>query len=565
MSLFKKFQLKANNQAKTSFKYIVFTSVNTLKLNSQFLSFSKTSSNVFSFYNQRIFFDLRLKLKNLNIKNLLKIESGTSKKLKIVRNPSIIATLFRQNLNSNLKNISIQTSNGTNSSSRKLFDLNKKMNLKTKIFIQLFLSIFKNFMLKIENFKFKLELLSLFNRKNFASLSAMGGLFTWEEYKLTDDDIKHEVNEMMNLFDVYPEKESAQEAAKSPHKVTIDFESARFIDNQEWKLIYDKKDLMIWRRGINLDNDDDDSGETKAKEQKPNYDLFEYKVLGRFNDITPLEFYQTQIDLEYRKEWDYLAVSLDVISKDPNTNTELVQWIMKFPYPLNPREYIYIRRYCIDPEAKILILVSKSVPKVKIDPSLMDLAESPDPTENEQQSKMVDYFLDKQNDNRYVRVTKYESNIIVFPHDDFNKPGLYYVIQYYDINKAKIPKIAYKWMATSGLPDYLEKVHKAALKLKEKNESRNVNEEESLSKYEKINLNEKFEVEEWEDLSTEFTNIDNSLADEIEKTNNLKEKTEETDDTNDILLEKKIKFIFFNEQDLNEFFSQHEPHSVFGN
>ena len=97
---------------------------------------------------------------------------------------------------------------------------------------------------------------------------------------------------------------------------------------------------------------------------------------------------------------------------------------MRFPYPLYPREYVYVRRYCVDPKEKLLILVSKGLPE--LDFSCQD---------GEQTSK------------KSVRVTNYKSNFIVIPHSDFDKPGMSYVIQYYDVNKANIPKVAYSWMA----------------------------------------------------------------------------------------------------------------------
>lgn len=53
--------------------------------------------------------------------------------------------------------------------------------------------------------------------------------------------------------------------------------------------------------------------------------------------------------------------------------------------------------------------------------------------------------------------------------EDLNKPGVVYIMQYYDINKARIPSVAYRWMATSGLPDYLDRVHRNTLKLKQHN------------------------------------------------------------------------------------------------
>lgn len=77
------------------------------------------------------------------------------------------------------------------------------------------------------------------------------------------------------------------------------------------------------------------------------------------------------------------------------------------------------------------------------------------------------------------------------PHSDLDKPGLNYVIQYYDINKAKIPKIAYKWMATSGLPDFVQKLHTAAHKLKLKYESTGVNELDLLKNIDLVYIHEK--------------------------------------------------------------------------
>ena len=70
-----------------------------------------------------------------------------------------------------------------------------------------------------------------------------------------------------------------------------------------------------------------------------------------------------------------------------------------------------------------------------------------------------------------------------------------YVIQYYDINKANIPKVAYSWMAASGLPDYIERLHSATMKLREtkikmQNESETYETQlkDELAKYEVFHL-----------------------------------------------------------------------------
>ena len=69
-------------------------------------------------------------------------------------------------------------------------------------------------------------------------------------------------------------------------------------EDEEWKIIYDQPDIIIWRRNINLAEVDH-----SVPNSKVDYDLYEYKVLGRIDDINAIEFFQTQIDLKYRQEW----------------------------------------------------------------------------------------------------------------------------------------------------------------------------------------------------------------------------------------------------------------------
>lgn len=38
-----------------------------------------------------------------------------------------------------------------------------------------------------------------------------------------------------------------------------------------------------------------------------------------------------QRDLEYRKEWDQRVIKLEIVDKDEQTGTEIVQWITQFP------------------------------------------------------------------------------------------------------------------------------------------------------------------------------------------------------------------------------------------
>ena len=47
-------------------------------------------------------------------------------------------------------------------------------------------------------------------------------------------------------------------------------------------------------------------------------------------------------------KWDDHALRLLVIDAEEDTHSDIVHWIQKFPFPLNNRDYLYVRRYCLD-------------------------------------------------------------------------------------------------------------------------------------------------------------------------------------------------------------------------
>lgn len=154
------------------------------------------------------------------------------------------------------------------------------------------------------------------------------------------------------------------------------------------------------------------------------------------------------------------------------------------------------------------------------------------------------------------------------PHTDLDKQGLNYVIQYYDINKAKIPKIAYKWMAASGLPDFIDRVQRAAHKLQHKYEKTNINQNELLKNVSVFYLNEP------DSKPTKLENVGEKLPANNEQVNNKnlantqdqKTKNEQFSNINQLLInfnEFYLKSIF--EKFYNDFFNENEPHPAFFN
>lgn len=69
-----------------------------------------------------------------------------------------------------------------------------------------------------------------------------------------------------------------------------------------------------------------------------------YIVIIDFSDITASDFVDAQMDLTFRKKWDTNVEKLELVRKDDDTDSELIHWVSKFPYPLYPREYVFVRR-----------------------------------------------------------------------------------------------------------------------------------------------------------------------------------------------------------------------------
>lgn len=67
-------------------------------------------------------------------------------------------------------------------------------------------------------------------------------------------------------------------------------------------------------------------------------------MLACLRDISARDFVDAQIDLEYRQKWDSNVLKLELLYSDEETDSQVVRWIAKFPYPMYPREYIFVRR-----------------------------------------------------------------------------------------------------------------------------------------------------------------------------------------------------------------------------
>uniref|UniRef100_A0A1A8K7R3 StAR-related lipid transfer protein 7, mitochondrial n=1 Tax=Nothobranchius kuhntae TaxID=321403 RepID=A0A1A8K7R3_NOTKU len=235
--------------------------------------------------------------------------------------------------------------------------------------------------------------------------AVLAGVFMWENEKIQDEEIRRCGLELEAL-------ESVKCLCTSSGSVARQHESG-------WEVVMEKKDFRVWKRPI------------------PNSHLYEYRVLGSYNDVTPRQFFNVQLDTEYRKKWDSLVIKLDVIDRDASTGSEVVHWATHFPYPMYSRDYVYVRRYDVDFGNNLMILVSRAVHHPKV----------PETQE-------------------FVRVHSYQSKMVIRPHKSFDENGFDYLLTYSDDPKTVFPRYCVSWMVSSGMPDFLEKLHVAALRAK---------------------------------------------------------------------------------------------------
>ncbi|XP_051766234.1 stAR-related lipid transfer protein 7, mitochondrial [Ctenopharyngodon idella] len=235
-------------------------------------------------------------------------------------------------------------------------------------------------------------------------IAALAGVFMWEDEKIRDDELRRCAWELQAL-----------EAVRSQN---VTPKTAVHVD-PGWEVVMEKKNFRVWRRPIESSH------------------LFEYRVFGSYTDVTPRQFFNVQLDTEYRKKWDALVIKLEVVDKDVNTGTEVVHWATHFPYPMYSRDYVYVRRYQVDIENNLMILVSRAVKH----PSVPETQE-------------------------FVRVHSYQSKMVIRPHRSFDENGFDYLLTYSDDPQTVFPRYCVSWMVSSGMPDFLEKLHTAALRAK---------------------------------------------------------------------------------------------------
>ncbi|KAM3600491.1 uncharacterized protein V6R79_024290 [Siganus canaliculatus] len=235
--------------------------------------------------------------------------------------------------------------------------------------------------------------------------AAVVGVFMWENEKIRDEEIRRCGLELQEL-----------DAVKS---LNTDLGPVAGQLEAVWEVVMERKNFKVWKRPI------------------PDSHLYEYRVLGSYDDVTPRQFFNVQLDTEYRKKWDSLVIKLEVVDRDTTTGSEVVHWATQFPYPMYSRDYVYVRRYDVDIDNNLMVMVSRAVQHPRV-PETQD----------------------------FVRVHSYQSKMVIRPHKSFDENGFDYLLTYSDNPQTVFPRYCVSWMVSSGMPDFLNKLHNAALRAK---------------------------------------------------------------------------------------------------
>ncbi|RZF42314.1 hypothetical protein LSTR_LSTR003932 [Laodelphax striatellus] len=245
-------------------------------------------------------------------------------------------------------------------------------------------------------------------------------IYNWDEERIKEEDIVKYSNELELIRELLRKKFCRKQELGD----RCDCFNCLEPEEQEWSAFVKETDLVVWKK-----EDSNHKGEG----------LYCYKVYGKYEDVTALNFLEAQVDLDYRLEWDENAVKLHTIESEPQSNSDVIYWATKWPKMFSNRDYVFKRRYHIDHRKNLIILVNRSTKHHTVPP-----------------------YNNKQ------RVTEYWSYMVIKPFTQLDKPGLEFSLTYFDNPGISVPSSITLWVTVQGMPTFLRHLHTAAKTIGEK-------------------------------------------------------------------------------------------------
>ncbi|XP_045530261.1 stAR-related lipid transfer protein 7, mitochondrial isoform X2 [Pieris brassicae] len=214
-----------------------------------------------------------------------------------------------------------------------------------------------------------------------------------------------------------------------------------------WVPYMEAVDVIIWR-----------------KEYKPGTGQYAYKVYGRYPEVSASDYAAVQIDGAYRKAWDSAVAALSVVQRGAHgmADQAVMHWEVLWPRLFANRDYVYIRRH------KEVELTSPK--KYEFTSVHAKAKRKYDEGTSERDGNKVYIILSKACEHpdvpetkHAIRVTEYWSHMVVKSTHGADKPGMEFVLTYYDEPAVGgMPGGVAAWASSRAAPDYLLKMRKAA-------------------------------------------------------------------------------------------------------
>ncbi|KAK4471852.1 hypothetical protein MN116_005242 [Schistosoma mekongi] len=321
-----------------------------------------------------------------------------------------------------------------------------------------------------------LRRISMFIRPNMESVSSDNPCVSYRDEDPPVNEISNEDYFTASLFSLLT-------------SLNIQPDGTSFVDGS-WELIYDRPSMHIWRRPLKVLQINGERSSSKSNNK------YEYRVCGQFNDISAASFLEVQLNLDYRRRWDDKIVELHCLTSHGRHSNDLdiIRWVVRFPFPMVNREYIYVRRWWMQPVDKFCMQIEKSLASHKTNPSQSVILPQHSASINSISTKRYAYVISRcsvdfkeqciQSLNassaeplnkpaswvstrrrNLVQVREYHSEMLIESHGEFNQNGLNYYLVYYDDPCLPISGSPMKLFSVKAIEEFVAKLHKAALHL----------------------------------------------------------------------------------------------------
>ncbi|KAJ2939885.1 hypothetical protein O0L34_g6585 [Tuta absoluta] len=248
-----------------------------------------------------------------------------------------------------------------------------------------------------------------------------------------------------------------------------------------WVPYMEAENIIIWR-----------------KEYKPG-GLYAYKVYGRYKHVKAEDFANIQVDGAYRTVWDSAVANLSIVEKEANGMKDqmVLHWEVLWPRLFANRDYVYLRRHkefnvrsrCYVHKDGIFPDKERCVPdinfvegsnkcahdKAKQKSLEMDKAEADAQTAAIGGKENTVYVIvsrscvhpEVPHSKHAVRVMEYWSHMVITTLDGPDKPGMEFVLTYYDEPAVGgLPTAVTSWAMGRAGPVFLERMRLAAQQYK---------------------------------------------------------------------------------------------------